>query len=103
MASFLSEEERRPPWGNREGVPSCELSEQVTRITGAYPHSRKWGGSGEGKSSRLLFQDVIGTGIIHHVTSLAGRTQRQCPGLRKEVTHCEPEETSASCLGSDLL
>lgn len=29
------------------------------------PHSREWGGSGDGKSSGLLFQDVIETGITH--------------------------------------
>lgn len=89
--------------GWQGGSPRCELSELVTRITGACPHSREWGGRGTAKAADCCSRMWLRLASSTTWPASAGRTQRQCPGLRKEVTHCEPEETSASCLGSDLL
>lgn len=108
MASFLSEEEvlgrEGALRGDSEGQgctsqhsPCCGLSESVTRITRTRPHSR------DGGQQR---QRIAVSGCDpdwHHQPRdqpPAGRSQRQCPGLKKEATHCEPEETSASCLCS---
>lgn len=60
-------------------------------------------GSGDGKAADCCSRTWLRLAPSTTWPASAGRSQRQCPGLKREVTHCEPEETSASCLGSDLL
>lgn len=77
MASFLSEEEvlgrEGALWGDSEGQgctsqhsPCCGCQSRSPGLLELVPTA----GMGDGKGSVLLFQDVIQTGIINHVTSL---------------------------------